>query len=238
MKVRLMFYLLLVFGNLLGAQDLSITKDSLSLQEKSIIKIASYTAQGDLLRLKTALNDGLNNGLTINQSKEVLVHLYAYAGFPRSIRGLQTLLQVLEDRKNTGKMDERGVEASPITDTRSKYERGKEILETLVGRSLDGPKPAYQEFSPEMDRFLKEHLFADIFERNVLNHKQRELVTISVIASLGNLEPMLESHFNLCLNVGWQPGQLHEFLMILDESTTEESSKTAKTVLYKVLDNR
>ncbi|MDO1511120.1 carboxymuconolactone decarboxylase family protein [Maribacter confluentis] len=167
-----------------------------------------------------------------------MVHLYAYAGFPRSIRGLQTFLQVLEDRKNTGIFDERGVEASPVTDPRDKYDRGKEILETLVGRSLDGPKPAYQEFSPEMDRFLKEHLFADIFERDVLTHKQRELVTISVIASLGTLEPMLKSHLNLSLNVGWQPEQLREFTKVLDGTTTAKNARAAKLVLQEALHNR
>ena len=108
----------------------------------------------------------------------------------------------------------------------------------MVGRSLDGPKPAYQEFSPEMDRFLKEHLFADIFERDVLSHKQRELVTISVIASLGTLEPMLKSHLNLSLNVGWQQEQLHQFTKVLEGTTTTENAKAAKIVLKEVLHNR
>ncbi|MUH36176.1 carboxymuconolactone decarboxylase [Zobellia amurskyensis] len=232
-----LFWVLLFIGFQSNAQELTLN-NALSHKENSIIKIASYTAQGDLENLKIALHDGLDNKLTVNQIKEVLVHLYAYAGFPRSIRGLQTFLQVLEDRKNTEILDERGVEASPITDSRDKYDRGKEILETLVGRSLDGPKPAYQEFSPEMDRFLKEHLFADIFERDVLTHKQRELVTISVIASLGTLEPMLKSHLNLSLNVGWQPEQLREFTKVLDGTTTTENAKAAKLILKEVPDNR
>ncbi|SFR73367.1 Uncharacterized conserved protein YurZ, alkylhydroperoxidase/carboxymuconolactone decarboxylase family [Maribacter stanieri] len=230
--------LLIVIGFQLNAQNTEVAKVRLSEQEKGIILIASYTAQGKLVKLGDALNEGLNNGLTINEIKEVLVHLYAYAGFPRSIRGLQTFLDVLDDRKSKGITDDRGVDASPISETQDKYDRGKKILENLVGRSLDGPKPAYQEFSPAMDRFLKEHLFADIFERDVLSHKQRELVTISVIASLGTLEPMLKSHLNLSLNVGWQPEQLREFTKVLDGTTTTENAKAAKLVLQEVLDNR
>ncbi|WP_273275018.1 carboxymuconolactone decarboxylase family protein [Maribacter polysiphoniae] len=238
MKTRLILCLLIVFGYQLNAQNTKVAKVRLGAQEKGIILIASYTAQGKLVNLGDALNEGLNNGLTINQIKEVLVHLYAYAGFPRSIRGLQTFLEVLEDRKSKGITDERGVDASPISETQDKYDRGKKILESLVGRSLDGPKPAYQEFSPEMDRFLKEHLFADIFERDVLSHKQRELVTISVIASLGTLEPMLKSHLNLSLNVGWQHEQLHQFTKVLEGTTTTENVKAAKIILKEVLDNR
>ena len=188
--------------------------------------------------MEDALNDGLNNGLTVNETKEILLQLYAYAGFPRSIRGLQTLLAVLENRKTNGIEDQWGAEASPITDSREKYVRGKEVLEILIKAKLDGPKPVYQEFSPEMDRFLKEHLFADIFERDVLNHKQRELVTISVIASLGGLEPMLKSHLNLSLNVGWQPDQLWHFIAILADTTTTRTAQEAEIVLQEVLDNR
>ncbi|WP_339723706.1 carboxymuconolactone decarboxylase family protein [Maribacter stanieri] len=238
MKTRLILCLLIVFGYQLNAQNTEVATVRLSVQEKGIILIASYTAQGKLVNLRDALNEGLNNGLTINEIKEVLVHLYAYAGFPRSIRGLQTFLEVLDDRKSKGIIDERGVEASPISETQDKYDRGKKILESLVGRSLDGPKPAYQEFSPEVDRFLKEHLFADIFERDVLSHKQRELVTISVIASLGTLEPMLKSHLNLSLNVGWQQEQLLQFTKVLEGTTTTENATAAKIVLKEVLDNR
>ena len=89
-----------------------------------------------------------------------------------------------------------------------------------------------------MDRFLKEHLFADVFERDVLSYKQRELVTISVIASLGTLEPMLRSHYNLSLNVGWQPEQLEEFIQIIETTAGEEKAKSALSVLSQILENR
>jgi len=229
--IKLLLFATLIFGCQSKAQETEKSKGQLSNEEKSIIKIASYTAQGDLVKL----NEGLDNGHTVNEAKEVLVHLYAYAGFPRSIRGLQNFLEVLDERKSKAITDPLGKEASPITDTQEKYVRGKHILETLVGRPMDGPKPVYQEFSPEMDRFLKEHLFADIFERDVLSHKQRELVTISVISSLGGLEPMLKSHLNLSLNVGWHPEQLKSFTGIIESTAGEEKAKTASSVLTEVL---
>lgn len=227
----------LIFSCQSNAQQTTSKNEGLSDQEISIIKIASHTAQGNLVQLKEVLNEGLDNGLTINESKEILVHLYAYAGFPRSIRGLQTLLEVLEERKLKGIDDDWGREASLTRGSQTKYERGKTILEELVGRSLEG-KPEYQKFSPEMDRFLKEHLFADVFERDVLSYKQRELVTISVIASLGTLEPMLRSHYSLSLNVGWQPEQLKNFVQTIQNTVGEEKAKSANSVLNQVLQNR
>ncbi|NNK77060.1 MAG: carboxymuconolactone decarboxylase [Maribacter sp.] len=233
----LLLLVVFVFGFHSNAQQRLLSDEGLSVQEKSIVKIASHTAQGNLVKLMDVLNEGLDNELTVNETKEILVHLYAYAGFPRSIRGLQTLLKVLEERKSKGIDDDWGPEASPISDSETKYERGKTILEELVGRPLEG-KPDYQKFSPEIDRFLKEHLFADVFERDVLSYKQRELVTISVIASLGTLEPMLRSHYNLSLNVGWQPEQLEEFIQIIETTAGEEKAKSALSVLSQILENR
>lgn len=211
---------------------------ALTEEQKNIVKIASLTAQGNLEELDTALNEGLNNGLTVNEIKEVVVHLYAYCGFPRSIMGLRTLLKVLDDRKKEGITDEWGKEASPISDTRSKYDRGIESLQELTKTNMEGPKPDYQQFSPEMDVFLKEHLFADIFERDILTYAQRELTTISVIASLGGLEPMLRGHFNLSLNVGLTPEQLNTFIRIIETTAGKERAEAAKSVLDTVLKDR
>ena len=62
-----------------------------------------------------------------------MVHSYAYCGFPRALRGLQTLVAVLDERKAKGIEDDWGRKASPITDTRSKYERGRDILAEISG---------------------------------------------------------------------------------------------------------
>ena len=54
----------------------------LSKKQEKIVTISSLTAKGDLDRLKPELIAGLEAGLTVNEIKEVLVHLYAYSGFP------------------------------------------------------------------------------------------------------------------------------------------------------------
>lgn len=214
------------------------TIKSLDNKQKAIVRIAAVTAKGDLIKLKEELNTGLDTGLTINQIKESLVHLYAYCGFPRSIRGLQTFITVLDERKAKGITDIVGTEASPIKGESSKYERGKAILEKLTGAKQDGPKTGYSAFSPEIDTFLKEHLFADIFERDVLTYAERELVTISVIATIGDAEPMLQSHLNICLNLGFSPSQLKEFVGEVKAATGNKEAKAAKKVLEEVLKTR
>lgn len=224
-----MFYLQFV---MLHAQD---NQTTLTESQRCIISISALTANGDLLKLKKVLNQGLDSGLTINKIKECIVHSYAYCGFPRSIRGLQTLMEVLDDRKSKGIKDIEGKAASEISEIKSKYERGRDNLEKLSGTPKDAPKPGYAVFAPEIEVMLKEHLFADLFDRDVLTYAERELVTISVISAIGKAEPMLKSHFNISLRNGITPDQLHEFIHVIRTAVGKKEAKAAKVVLEEVL---
>lgn len=174
---------------LLGISNhIKAVDNMLSRKQEKIITISAFTARGELDKLQIELNAGLDAGLTVNEIKEVLVQIYAYAGFPRSLRGLQTFMTVLDQRKAKGISDNWGRQASPITDTRNKYERGKDILSQLTGVKVEGrPTTGYAAFSPEIETFLKKHLFADIFERDVLTYAEREMVTVSVLTSIGEI---------------------------------------------------
>jgi alkylhydroperoxidase/carboxymuconolactone decarboxylase family protein YurZ len=222
----------------LNAQSQAESDKALTKKQQSIVPIAAYTANGDLQQLKSALNEGLDAGLTINEIKEAIVHLYAYCGFPRSIRGLQTFMEVLDERKAKGITDETGADASPVNDDLTKYERGKKNLGKLIGRPLTGPQRGYAAFAPVIEIFLKEHLFADIFDRDVLTFADRELVTVSVLSSIGGVEPMLRSHLSICLNVGFAPEQLNEFVGIIKSTVGKKEGKKAQVVLDEVLKSR
>jgi len=220
------------------AQENKKTVHALSGKQQKIVSISALTAKGDLEHLKPELNAGLDSGLTVNEIKEVLVHLYAYSGFPRSLRGLQTFMGVLDERKAKGITDKAGASASAINDKRSKYERGKAVLEKLSGVKESGPRKGYAAFSPEIEVFLKEHLFADIFERDVLDYTSRELLTVSVITALGGLEPMLSSHLGLSLNVGRTPTQLTEMIDNIEVNIGKKEADAARPVLAKVLESK
>ena len=225
----------LCFALNVSAQQATDKFSFLDKKQQSIVAISAFTAKGDLMQLQGAVTNGLDAGLTVNQIKEVLVHLYAYCGFPRSIRGLQTFMEVLNNRKAKGINDVTGVETSPIRDEISKYEKGKKILGELTG-VIPPPTPTgYSAFAPVIDTFLKEHLFADIFERDVLTYAERELVTVSVLSSIGGVEPMLRSHFQICLNVGYTPEQLSNFITIIQSTLGGQEANAARTELDKVL---
>lgn len=210
----------------------------LSEKQKGIVLMAAFTAKGDLEKLKPSINKGLDAGLTINECKEVFLHAYAYSGFPRSIQGLNTLMATLDERKAKGIKDVIGKEATPFNDT-NKYETGWKNLAKLGGRPTDGPieKPTtgYGAFSPEIDRFLKEHLFADLFSRDVLTFAERELTTISVLIALGKgVEPMLGSHLGLTLKQGVTKNQIEEVFVLIEKSVSKADADAARKVYSNV----
>ena len=142
-----------------------MNNEGLNVRQKRIVTIAAFTASGDLNNLKTALNEGLAARLSVNEIKEILVQMYAYAGFPRSLNGINTFMTVMDERGKKGIRDEMGREACPMPSGKNSLEFGAENQTKLVGQPVTG---ALYDFAPAIDRFLKAHLFGDIFQRDVL----------------------------------------------------------------------
>jgi alkylhydroperoxidase/carboxymuconolactone decarboxylase family protein YurZ len=227
-------FLLIISSNEMNGQTNMNNNQTLNAKEQSIVTISALTAKGDLENLRKALSDGLDSGLTVSEIKEVLAQMYAYCGFPRSLNAINTLMSVLEERKKQGIKDEAGKTATPITDTADKYERGRKTLERLTGQPQSKPAKGFGEFSPTIDRFLKEHLFADIFDSDVLNYRQRELATISALAAMPGVEPQLESHLSMGMNTGLTESQLQQVFDLIEKNISRQQAETARRSLAKV----
>lgn len=210
----------------------------LAEREQAIVTVASYTGKGDLENLKQAFVQALDAGMTVNEINEVVIHAYAYCGFPRSLRAIQTLMQVVEERKADGITDVAGREASIVRDNRSRYERGCDVLAEISGIPADAPNAGYALFAPTIERFLKEHLFADLFERDLLTYRERELATVSVLAGVGGVEPMFESHAAICMHLGVTPEQLSSLLNIVEKNLGKTYSEPLRKVLNQLTEKK
>jgi len=208
---------------------------TLNQKQECIITLAAFTANGDLARLKASLNEGLDAGLSVNEIKEILVQMYAYAGFPRSLNGLGTFMAVMDERQAKGIKDVLGRDASPLPADLDRDAYGAKVRAQLGGLDKIPPPARWQEFSPVIDRFLKEHLFADIFVRDVLTFQQRELATIAALASMPGLEGPLSFHLGAAMNTGMTQAQMEEFISVIQSRVGAREAETAYQVLEKVL---
>ena len=109
----------------------------------------------------------------------------------------------------------------------------------LLGQKEISAPAGYQLFAPAIDTFLKEHLFADIFARDVLTHQERELVTISALSSMMmSTAPQLQAHLGIALNTGLTKEQLEAFTMVLKKEVGSAEAQSAHDVLTLVLNSR
>ena len=207
-----------------------VMNSGLTIQQQAIIPIAAFAANGDTEKLKSALEDGLSAGLSVNEIKEVLIQLYAYAGFPRSLSALNVFLDLLDTRKAAGITDKVGPAPHELPADADRRAIGTKIQTELVGRPVTG---RIYEFAPAMDTFLKEHLFCDIFSRGVLSWKDRELATISILATLP-APAQLASHLRVCRNIGMTETQLKEAAAVLKARVSETAGTLMNDLLEKM----
>lgn len=128
--------------------------------------------------------------MTVNETKEVMVHAYAYCGFPAACVVCSPLMQVLDERKARGIADTVGRDASPrLRQPRQAHPRrgAARKAERRPCRCAQGG--LCRLCPPIVDRYLNEHLFCDIFERDLLTWQERELAAVAILTALGEGAP-------------------------------------------------
>jgi len=209
------------------------TAETLSGKQQAIPLIAAFMATSDMPNLNEALNQGLDAGLTISETREVLVQLYAYVGFPRSLNALNELMTVVQARK------QRGIEDAPGREPGQGILTGDDLLAvgtanqtTISGGLVKGP---VFEFAPVINRFLQTHLFGDIFERDNLDWQSRELATVGALAATPGVESQLRSHMLASLRVGFSAAQLRQVIEVLKAHGDAQTAERANTALTQAL---
>lgn len=211
-------------STLLFAMSMTINAQTLTTRQLNLATVASLEAQGDLVRLEIAVDNALDNGVTVNYMKEAFSQLYAYTGFPRSLNALGVLSKVIDNRKALGKVCNEG-EAWKRPDM---WGDGKAALEqgTKVQTQLSG-KPFDYTFCPQDDYYLKAHLFGDIFAGETLSHADRELVTVAALSSLKGVDPQLASHKLGAVRMGNTKEQVDELCRYLSEKGLSQCDNAA-----------
>ena len=141
-------------------------------------------------------------------------------------------MKVIDARMGKGLKDEVGREASPMPSGKNSLEFGTENQTKLVGQPVIGP---LFDFAPAIDRFLKAHLFGDIFQRDVLDWRERELATIAALANITGANSQLQVHYAISMKNGITPEQLLDFVTVLEAFCGVELATNAREVLERAL---
>ena len=84
----------LLTGVIIMATAISANATTLTDKETAIVDIGAATARGEQDKLVEAFKAGFATGLTLDEAKELVGHLYAYCGFPCALNAAATLMKV------------------------------------------------------------------------------------------------------------------------------------------------
>lgn len=95
---------------------------------------------------------------------------------------------------------------------RQRIDYGRSVLDAVDGEVGQRVVRSLEDVSP----VLAEQVmigFAEIYARPQLGPRDRQLVTLGMLAALGGCDPQLEVHVNASLNVGLTPQEIVEALL-------------------------
>jgi 4-carboxymuconolactone decarboxylase len=94
-----------------------------------------------------------------------------------------------------------------------RFRRGWERLMQVDAEGGERVIESLRDVAPDLGQYVVEFAYGEIYQRPVLDLRQRQLVTISALTTLGGAEPQLEVHVNAGLNVGLTAGEVVEAIL-------------------------
>lgn len=185
------------------------SRDGTTLKQKEIAVVAALTAMGNAApQLKVHINGALNVGCSIEELVEVIIQMSSYSGFPSSLNAINVLKEVIADRNTTFK---------PINDIKkeNRFLIGKEWLSKLKKEQADILKDNLDDIAPDMVEYVVAYGYGDIYSRENLDIKLRQIATIAALVAMGTAEPQLNFHINAGLDVGLTKEEIIETIILM-----------------------
>lgn len=120
----------------------------------------------------------------------------------------------------------------------NRRERGEELMRLVDGEKVtDNLLRAYEDVAPDFARHLVEFAFGEIYARDG-DLKQRELIAIASLATMGGCDAQLETHVHGALNVGLSRTEIVEAVMTLIPYIGFPKALNAMAIVKRVLEKR
>lgn len=194
----------------------ALARDGLDHKAKLLAIIAMLAASGnrtDALRLHLA--GALANGVTREEIIELLIQLSVYRGFPSALNAFSVAQSVFARGIQVLQVD---IPAPLDTESRSdRLDRGKALLAKSSAASGDAVVRSFDDIAPDLGRMIVEHSYGEVFSRDGIDLKTRELSACAALAAIGSAttETPLRVHINAALNVGASREEIIETLINL-----------------------
>lgn len=92
----------------------------------------------------------------------------------------------------------------------NRFTKGLNRLAEVDGTAGEKVIKALGDIAPDLGKYIVEFAFGDIYCREGLDLKEREMITLASLLTMGGCETQLEVHINGALNVGISPHKIIE----------------------------
>ena len=178
------------FAEVLGYGDLDV-------KTRMMCILASCIAGAAQTGFRTMLEGALNVGVTPVEAKEVVYQAVPYVGMARTVDFVHIVNEVL-----TARGVALPLEGQSATSPETRFEKGLAVQKAIFGERIDAMRAAAPENQQHIQDYLSANCFGDYVSRGGLDAKMRELLTFSMLLTLGGCEPQLRGHIQGNLNVG------------------------------------
>lgn len=176
---------------------------NLTLKQREMITCVTLATMQTLPQLKAHAGAALNVGVTPEELREVMYLTAPFIGFPKMLNAVSTVNEVFQERGISLPLNRQG---TVTEDTR--HATGKAIQDKLypggIASVMDG-LPG--DMGQNVERYLTDYFFGEIYSRGALDLPTRELLGYCVLTAL-EAESQLHSHYHGNINAGNTPETL------------------------------
>lgn len=184
-----------IFDNF--AFDEVIKYGNLDTKTRVMMIMGSTIAQGALTEYKMFVNGALNVGVTPIEIKEILYQSVAYVGVAKVIDFIYAANEILKERGI-----ELPVKGQSTTDRETRFEKGLALQKDIFGDIIDKMYEQSPKNQLHIQKYLSANCFGDYQTRTGLDAKTRELLTFSMLISMGGTESQVKGHIIGNVKVG------------------------------------
>jgi 4-carboxymuconolactone decarboxylase len=185
------------------------SRAGLDPKSRQVATIAALTALGNAKpQLQFHMRAGLNVGLTPQQIIEVMYVTTVFAGFPCGLNGINAAREVFQEKGVSVQIPS----ADSIYGKGSRRERGLAAVNRTSKDAGDRVLRSLADIAPDMGDFIVDFSYGDVFARNILSLKHKEIAMIAVTAAKGTMEPQMKVHLHAALNVGCTKEEMVELM--------------------------
>ncbi len=206
------------------------TRPGLSLQQRCIATISALMTQGELNLLRRHIVRALNVGLTSHQVVEIFFQSTFYIGVPAVESGLRLTKDIFEE---LGIEYEPVLEYDPNQHADELYALGQEMHRHHMGNL---PDTGMDTDSPEgqLERIVDEYNWGAIYSRTQLNDKERAIVSLAALTSMGVYDAQMRRRIRGAVGVGLTPEEIMEIFIHLSMYGGYVNARTSMRIARSV----